>query len=155
MKKNKRSFKELYGLVQKVPGYAKGEEGEKLIQGLIWQHTKERCYKKSDLTDREYASLCDWMRKTYGGRKRIVKRDDKPIDKWRKRVIAVICEWIDLSRTEYRDKIALAKSIAEQACRNPERKDEDKPFNELSEFELQTVYNVFLKKNKIFNTANG
>ena len=147
MKKKKLNYKDLYGLVQKVPGYVKGEEGEKLIQGLIWQHTKERTYKKSELTDSEYASLCDWIRKTYGVRKRIVNPDDEEIDRWRKRVIAVICDWI--SDTECRSKVSYAKSIACQSCRDPERKEKDKSFNELTEFELQTVYNIFLKKNKI------
>ncbi|MGL5228762.1 MAG: hypothetical protein ACRC77_11320 [Bacteroidales bacterium] len=150
----KKTYKELYGLVQKIPGYTKGEQGEKLIQGLIWQHTKERTYKKSELTDSEYASLCDWIRKNYGVRKRIVKPGDEEIDKWRKRVIAVICDWIDLSNRESRSKVSLAKSIAEQSCRDPDRKEPDKQFNELTEFELTTVYNIFLKKNKIIINSN-
>lgn len=150
----KKTYKDLYGLVQKIPGYTKGEQGEKLIQGLIWQHTKERTYKKSELTDSEYASLCDWIRKTYGVRKRIVKPGDEEIDKWRKRVIAVICDWIDLSKKDSRSKVSLAKSIAEQSCRDPDRKEPDKSFNELTEFELTTVYNIFLKKNKIIINSN-
>lgn len=154
MKKKKKTYKELYGLVQKIPGYAKGEQGEKLIQGLIWQHTKERTYRKSELTDSEYASLCAWIRKTYGVRKRMAKPGDEELDKWRKRVIAVICDWIDLSKTRHRSKISLAKSIAEQACKDPDRKDPYKTFNSLTEFELTTVYNIFLKKNKIITNSN-
>lgn len=150
----KKTYKELYGLVQKIPGYTKGEQGEKLIQGLIWQHTKERTYKKSELTDKEYSSLCDWIRKNYGFRKRIAKPGDEELDKWRKRVIAVICDWIDLSKTQHRSKISLAKSIAEQSCRDPDRKGPEKKFNELTEFELTTVYNIFLKKNKIIINSN-
>lgn len=151
----RKTYKELYGLVQNIPGYQKGEQGEKLIQGLIWQHTNERVYRKSDLSDREYATLCDWIRKKFGIRKRISKPGDKDIDKWRRRVIAVICEWIELSQTEYRSKVSLAKKIAEQACRDPDRREEVKPFNALTEFELQSIYNAFLKKNKLIKNINS
>lgn len=145
--KSKRSFKELYALCKRIPGYTPGEAARKLIQGLIWSHTKERAYRKSELTEKELNSLCQWIRESYpptATRRKLTPSVDEH-DHWRKRVIAVIIENCELkgagSRFE-QNKVAYAKAVAERACNR-------ELFGKLTEAQLTAVYNRFLRENEI------
>ncbi|MGL4994469.1 MAG: hypothetical protein ACRC6R_10205 [Bacteroidales bacterium] len=146
---SKRNYKELYALVSRIPGYKAGEEGELMMQGLIWSHTKERTYKKSELTEREMNSLCAWIRKNYqlSSPKRKLPPSDGELDKWRKRVIAVVIENCELLKAGDRfeqNKVAYAKAVATRAC-------EKEDFSKLTTAQLTAVYNRFLKENAIIN----
>lgn len=63
-------------------------------------------------------------------------------DKWRKRVIAAICGYIDCNSICTTDKVKYAKNIASKAS-------SVKDFNEIPIHKLQSLYNMFLKSNSL------
>lgn len=63
-------------------------------------------------------------------------------DKWRKRVIAAICGYIDRNSICTTDKVKYAKNIASKAS-------SVKDFNEIPIHKLQSLYNMFLKSNSL------
>lgn len=150
------NFRRLYAIVAQLPGYDKAH-ADQMIQALIWTHTKEAKYLKSDLTKDEYDSLCDGLCRMYSlknNRKRIARshQAEDVNDMWRKRVIAVINEWCvnhekDKDDDYISDRIAYIKAIACRAATVKGR--EPKTFNSIAVSVLRKVYNEFLHQNQI------
>lgn len=150
------NFRRLYAIVAQLPGYEKAR-ADQMIQSLIWSHTNEAKYLKSDLTKKEYDSLCDDLCRKYSlknNRKRIARshQAEDVNDMWRKRVIAVIGEWCtlhgkDKEQDYIQDKIAYIKGVACKAATREGSK--PKTFNAIPVTILRRVYNEFLQKNRI------
>lgn len=61
----KRNYKRLYYLAQKVKEKDPTIDMEKFIHGWIWDTTKERTYHKSELTGEEYDYICREIARKY------------------------------------------------------------------------------------------
>lgn len=73
---------------------------------------------------------------------------DPNAEVWRRRVIAVLCAWIDNNKLVVESKTQYAKSIACQAANCA-------LFNRIPVSRLAEIYNFYLKRNKTFSAANN
>lgn len=87
------------------------------------------------LSIEDLSSLCDLIQYKLN-----LKAQEE--DKWRKRVIAAICGYIDSNSIQTTDKVKYAKSIATKAS-------SVKDFNDIPIHKLQLLYNMFLKSNSL------
>ena len=128
----KHNYSHFYALLKQIP-YA-GDRNE-LKDALIYRYTRGRT---TSLKEMDYYSEYRWM---CSGMKSSISGQDDGANIWRRRVMAVIAQYLrNLHKPENENNI---KAIA---CRATQYDD----FNLIPINRLQNVYYTFLNKNKDF-----
>lgn len=135
--KTTNSFKEFYSLLPNVPGYSR-DMAEEIKEQLVSAYSEG---KTSSLKEMKAFYPADFNQMMFELRKKtkVNARYTPDGEKWRRRVIAVLCSYIDGRGMRFdsrQKKIAYAMTIA---CRASGVDN----FNRISISALQRVYNTF------------
>lgn len=134
-----------YSLIRQLDGY-NVKDRDMIKEELVSSYSGGRTSSLSEMYRKypaRYAEMIERLkvltRRTPAHR----SHNDPEGDKWRKRVIASICGWMDRSGIAgYEDKVRYAKSVA---CRAASCAD----FNRIPTSRLQEVYSAFLKRSDV------
>jgi len=105
-----------------------------------------------DISIDELSEICNGLEiyvRTLNEQNHIPNPDQKEMDIWRKRVIAVISAYIKFVGKEYENTTAKMNAIKGIACRASGHS----PFNDIPKAALRDVYNAFVKTNKVMERS--
>lgn len=145
----KMLIRNFWVLLQKLPGYRK-EIRDQMKNQIVLTHSSGRTTSLSKFAAMDHAAFADMLIEMH----EIIKAEEKgtghvTLEAWRKRVLAAICEHLDLIGRAFNtdtDKLNLAAKIACRAAMV-------ESFDRISTTKLQAVYNAFLLKNKILKNT--
>lgn len=141
----KMLIRNFWALLPQLPGYRK-EIKEQMKNQIVLTHSSGNTTSLSKFAAMDHSAFADMLIEMH----EMIKADEKEtghvtIEAWRKRVLAAVCEHLDLIGQTFKsdtDKLDFAAKIACRAAMS-------QAFDRISTTKLQAVYNAFLIKNKI------
>lgn len=145
MIKNKTHAR-FYSLIVNLPGYSQ-KNREEIKSEIVRQYSSNNTASLSELYQRypdKYSEMIEDLKRKTQRSPQAKTQFDPEWDIWAKRVIAVLCNWIDRHNLQFDgvSKIRYAKAVACRAANCAE-------FNKIPVSRLSEIYNVFLKRNSV------
>lgn len=143
-KKTKSTHAQFWRLIKAVPGYSE-QYKDVIKEGVIGQHSGGKTCSLSEMYTKypdEYSLMIEAMKGDTHSKREAY---DVTRDKTAKRVLAVICSWLDKLNFEFSSgtaKIQYAKSVACRAANCP-------VFNRIPLSRMDAIYNLYCNKNKV------
>lgn len=143
-KQNKPTHARFWTLLKRVPGYSE-QYRDVIKEGLVGQYSGGRTCSLSEMYIKypaEYSLMIEALKGNTHDRS---MRYNEERDRTAKRVLAVICTWLDKHNYKFAapaEKLRYAKAIA---CRATNCSD----FNKIPLSRMQEIYGLYCNKNKV------
>ncbi|MDD4116491.1 MAG: hypothetical protein PHG27_13055 [Massilibacteroides sp.] len=147
-RQNKPTHARFWSLIKAIPGY---EEKYKhtIKEGLVGQYSEGRTCSLSEMYTKypaEYSLMIEDLKGNTWERKAVYNEER---DKTAKRVLAVICSWLDKHNYVFASSAEKLRYVKAITCRATNCSD----FNKIPLSRLQEIYGLYCNKNKV-NISN-
>lgn len=148
-KQNKSAHALFWSLLKEVPGY-KDSYKDVIKEGIVHQYSGGKTTSLSEMYKRFPAQYCEMIESLKGDYWQKRERYESSWDRSAKRVIAVICSYVDKFNYEFTSPSAKVQYVKSIACRAANCES----FNKIPESRLSAIYNFYCEKNRVNIVGN-